>query len=52
VECEARFEGFHGAEYSSRGLPSCDAVLVGECIQKLPDWPTGSITANGTALCH
>jgi hypothetical protein len=22
------------------------------CIQKLPDWPPGATTANGTALCH
>jgi hypothetical protein len=22
------------------------------CIQKFPDWPLGSRTANGTALCH
>jgi hypothetical protein len=24
---------------------------IGECIQKFPDWPPGTRTANGTALC-
>jgi len=27
-------------------------VTVRGCIQKFPDWPPGTRTANATALCH
>jgi len=27
-------------------------ITVRGCIQKLPDWPPGASSANGTALCH
>jgi hypothetical protein len=26
--------------------------LIRGCIQKFPDWPPGTRTASGTALCH
>jgi hypothetical protein len=27
-------------------------AVVRECLHKFPDWPPGTRTANGTALCH
>jgi hypothetical protein len=30
---------------------TCKSKIRG-CIQKFPDWPPGSRTANGRALCH
>jgi hypothetical protein len=29
-----------------------DLKEIRGCIQKLPDWPPGTRTANGTSLCH
>jgi hypothetical protein len=29
-----------------------NTTAIQGCIQKFPDWPPGSRTANGTALCH
>jgi len=28
------------------------ALPIRGCIQKFPDWPPGTRTANGPALCH
>jgi hypothetical protein len=29
-----------------------DGNIIGDYIQKFPDWPPGARTANGTAFCH
>jgi hypothetical protein len=31
---------------------SLTSIWIWGCIQKFSDWPPGTITANGTALCH
>jgi len=36
---------------SKSSVASLTAVDIGGCIQKFRDWPPGTRTTNGTALC-
>jgi hypothetical protein len=42
---ELSYAGYYNETFKGKGI-------LGDCIQKFPDWLPGARTANGTAICH